>query len=170
MKYRGKPVEAVQITDSTFDAPHPNHEHVAGVGYDPRERIARLRDGSVGLVGDWIIVDEAGTPYVLTDLAFRRRYDSSPIGTRSASWYVETVNIERPEAEGTPDQDHEIPISVVYVGADDNSVAHGAKLLLGGAYDQSTDDDIALAEQIVKTLNADPAVAECLRKIRRVAP
>lgn len=42
-KFRKKPVviEAVQITDATFDAPHPNQEHVSGVIYDPVSRPTR---------------------------------------------------------------------------------------------------------------------------------
>ena len=38
--FRKKPVviEAVQITNDTFDAKHPNPEHVEGVLYDPVRR------------------------------------------------------------------------------------------------------------------------------------
>jgi hypothetical protein len=35
-------VEAVQITDATFDDDHPNPEHVIGVVYDPIERCALI--------------------------------------------------------------------------------------------------------------------------------
>jgi hypothetical protein len=39
--FRKKPVtiEAVQLTASTFDAPHPNPEHIAGVIYDPSQTL-----------------------------------------------------------------------------------------------------------------------------------
>lgn len=60
MKFRKKPVviEAVQITDSTFDAPHPNPEHIEGVIYDPVARCVRIKtlEGEMrGDIGDWII-------------------------------------------------------------------------------------------------------------------
>ena len=60
MKFRKKPVviDAVQITDGTFDAPHPNPEHIAGVIYDPKSRCVRIQtlEGEMrGEIGDWII-------------------------------------------------------------------------------------------------------------------
>lgn len=59
-KFRKKPVviEAVQITDSTFDLPHPNPEHIRGVTYDPVKRCAFINtlEGRMrGDIGDWII-------------------------------------------------------------------------------------------------------------------
>jgi hypothetical protein len=40
-------VEAVEITDAIFDAPHPNADHVSGVIYDPRERCAFVNNGFI---------------------------------------------------------------------------------------------------------------------------
>ena len=59
-KYRKKPVviEAVQITSLTFDAPHPNPEHIVGVEYDPVLRCAWIKtlEGTMRAEeGDWII-------------------------------------------------------------------------------------------------------------------
>ena len=51
-------VEAVQITDSAFDAPHPNEEHVVGLIYEPVQRmvfIERIAGTFAGHVGDWIV-------------------------------------------------------------------------------------------------------------------
>lgn len=64
-KFRKKPVviEAVQITNATFDAPHPNPEHICGVLYDPVRReahIQTLEGEMVGALGDWIITNTRG--------------------------------------------------------------------------------------------------------------
>ena len=53
-------IEAVQITDSTFDANHPNPEHVVGVTYDPLRRevivpIDSYGDTYTAVPGDWIV-------------------------------------------------------------------------------------------------------------------
>jgi hypothetical protein len=50
-------VEALRITDRTFDYPKPNADRIAGVWYDWRHRCARFVDGdcSQANVGDWII-------------------------------------------------------------------------------------------------------------------
>lgn len=79
-KYRKRPVviEAVQITDATFDDPHPNEEHVVGVIYDPRNRCVRIRtlEGEMrGNLGDWIIRGVKGELYPCEDSIFRATYD-----------------------------------------------------------------------------------------------
>jgi hypothetical protein len=81
-KYTIKPaaplvVDAVQITDAMFDADHPSELHVAGVWYDPVDRIATI-DGAAGKgakagLGDWIIVDANRRPSFMTAAAFARR-------------------------------------------------------------------------------------------------
>lgn len=68
-------VKAVQITDSTFDDPHPNADHVVGVIYDPLERRAIIKetDETVELsayVGDWLVQNEWGEFSVYTDEEF----------------------------------------------------------------------------------------------------
>lgn len=67
-KFRKKPVviEAVQITDATFDAPHPNDEHIPGVLYDPVARCVFIdtTEGRMrGDLGDWIIKGVKGELY-----------------------------------------------------------------------------------------------------------
>jgi hypothetical protein len=80
MKFRKKPVviDAVQITDSTFDAPHPNNEHVFGVIYDPVNRVARIRtlEGEmIGNIGDWIICGVKGELYPCKPDIFEATYE-----------------------------------------------------------------------------------------------
>lgn len=80
MKFRKKPVviEAVQITDQTFDAPHPNDEHVPGVVYDPVQRcvfIETLEGVMRGDVGDWIITGVAGEHYPCKPAIFDATYE-----------------------------------------------------------------------------------------------
>lgn len=56
-------MKPVQITDATFDAPHPNPEHIPGVLYDPVHRCAYVAtaDGvTPARIGDWIEQDEDG--------------------------------------------------------------------------------------------------------------
>lgn len=81
MKYRKKPVviEAVQITDATFDNPHPNPEHVPGVVYDPVNRqalIQTLEGTMVGNIGDWIITGVKGEVYPCRDDIFKATYEA----------------------------------------------------------------------------------------------
>ncbi len=64
-KYRKKPVviEAVQITNATFDAPHPNDEHIKGITYHPIQKcvfIPTLEGQMRGDLGDWIITGVKG--------------------------------------------------------------------------------------------------------------
>lgn len=80
-KYRKKPVviEAVQITDSTFDAPHPNPEHVYGVTYDPVKRNVRiitLEGVMTGEIGDWIITGVEGERYPCKPNIFEATYEA----------------------------------------------------------------------------------------------
>ncbi len=79
-RFRKKPVEieAVQITDATFDAPHPNPEHIQGVIYDPQARCVRIRtlEGEMcGFVGDWIIRGVKGELYPCKPDIFAATYD-----------------------------------------------------------------------------------------------
>lgn len=79
-KYRKKPVviEAVQITDNTFDAPHPNPEHVEGVVYNPVNRnvhIRTLEGVMIGNIGDWIITGIKGEKYPCKPDIFDATYE-----------------------------------------------------------------------------------------------
>jgi hypothetical protein len=79
-KYRKKPVviEAVQLTDSTFDAPHPNPEHIAGLIYDPIQRAAyvpTLEGTMKARIGDWIIRGVQGELYPCKPDIFAATYD-----------------------------------------------------------------------------------------------
>jgi hypothetical protein len=78
--YRKKPVviEAVQITESTFTADHPNPEHVTGVIYDPIKRqveIPTLEGTMIGNMGDWIITGVNGEKYPCKPDIFAKTYD-----------------------------------------------------------------------------------------------
>lgn len=79
-KFRKKPVviEAVQLTDKTFDAPLPNPEHVPGVVYDPRRRCALIRtlEGEMRAdMGDWIITGIKGERYPCKPDIFAATYE-----------------------------------------------------------------------------------------------
>lgn len=79
-KYRKKPVviEAVQLTDATFDAPHPNPEHLRGVVYDPVARCAYVEtlEGRMRAdLGDWIITGVKGEVYPCKPDVFEATYD-----------------------------------------------------------------------------------------------
>lgn len=80
MKFRKKPVvvEAVQITDSTFDTPHPNDEHLKGVVYDPVNRCAIIKtlEGEMrGDIGDWLITGVKGEIYPCKPDIFEATYE-----------------------------------------------------------------------------------------------
>lgn len=83
-KYRNKPVtiEAVQVTDSTFDAPHPNSDHIRGVIYDPIKREVRIPVISGHLIarmGDWIITrleDNVHVHFVINNAIFQKMYEA----------------------------------------------------------------------------------------------
>lgn len=79
-KFRKKPVviEAIQITDETFDAPHPSPEHIQGVLYDPVSRTVRietLEGVMTGRLGDWVITGVNGELYPCKDDIFRQTYE-----------------------------------------------------------------------------------------------
>lgn len=79
--FRKKPVviEAVQITDATFDDPHPNPEHVIGVHYDPMIRCAFIDtlEGTMRAdMGDWIIRGVAGELYPCKPDIFEMTYEA----------------------------------------------------------------------------------------------
>ena len=72
----GEEVEALRITDRTFDYPNPNADRIAGVWYDWRHRCARFVDDycSQANVGDWIIRHPDGTLSVSAADNFARHY------------------------------------------------------------------------------------------------
>lgn len=79
--YQRRPltVEAVQVTNNTFDAPHPNPEHILGALYDPRSRtVAVITPGGIqkaGL-GDWIVRYKFdGTYRVYNSRSFQSLYE-----------------------------------------------------------------------------------------------
>jgi hypothetical protein len=79
-KFRKKPVviEAVQITDSTFDATHPNPEHVRGVIYNPIDRTIEIKtlEGAMKAgIGEWIIRGVKGELYPCKDDIFQMTYE-----------------------------------------------------------------------------------------------
>lgn len=80
MKFRTKPVtkEAVQLTDATFDKPHPNPEHIPGVIYDPKRRCAFIHtlEGTMRAdLGDWIITGVNGEHYPCKPDVFTQTYE-----------------------------------------------------------------------------------------------
>lgn len=78
-KYRPKAVvDAVRVTDATFDAPNPNPEHLPGVVYDPVARsvfIPTVDGGQRAGLGDWLIHNAAGQVRPMSDDAFRMLYE-----------------------------------------------------------------------------------------------
>jgi hypothetical protein len=81
MKFRKKPVviEAVQVTDATFDAPHPNPEHLVGVVYDPKRRCAFITtlEGTMRAdLGDWIIRGVKNELYPCKPDVFEATYEA----------------------------------------------------------------------------------------------
>lgn len=78
--YRKKPVvvEAVQITDEWFDAPHPNPLHPVGVEIVPQMRsvhISTLEGVMIGNVGDFIITGVKGERYPCKPDIFEATYE-----------------------------------------------------------------------------------------------
>lgn len=94
-------VEAVQITDATFDAPHPNPEHLEGVTYDPvaRRVLVDLGGGDyqMGDIGDWLTVNASGKASVCTKRAFEEQFDPVPDVAEITHHYV----IYATDADGT---------------------------------------------------------------------
>ena len=79
MKYVKKPIviEAVQVTNGTFDAPHPNPEHIPGLTYDPIKRVVvieTLEGEMTAQVGDWIITGVKGERYPCKPDVFEATY------------------------------------------------------------------------------------------------
>ncbi len=79
-KFRKKPVviEAIQITDATFDDPHPNPEHIKGVIYFPAKRYAvilTLEGQMTANMGDWIIRGIKGELYPCKPDIFEATYE-----------------------------------------------------------------------------------------------
>ncbi len=79
-RFRKRPVEveAIQITNETFDAPHPNPDHIPGIVYDPIRRtatITTLEGEMVGNLGDWIIRGVAGEFYPCKPDIFEQTYE-----------------------------------------------------------------------------------------------
>lgn len=82
-RFRKKPViiSAVQITAETFDAPHPNEEHLRGVLYDPVQRcvfIETLEGKMKGNLGDWIIRGISGELSPCKPDIFEVSYEAMP--------------------------------------------------------------------------------------------
>lgn len=80
-KYRKRPlvVEAVQLTDADFDAPHPFAGHIKGVIYCPITRTAEIYtlEGVMrASVGSWIIRGVNGELYPIKDAIFRETYEA----------------------------------------------------------------------------------------------
>lgn len=70
--------KAVQITNNTFDAPHPNPEHIIGLTYDPvhRQVLIPTPEGTmIGNVGDWIITGVNGEHYLCKPDIFENTYE-----------------------------------------------------------------------------------------------
>lgn len=79
-KYRKKPVviEAVQITNDTFDHPHSNPNHLFAVVYDPVQRcvfINTMEGRMRGDLGDWIICGVKGELYPCKPDIFDATYE-----------------------------------------------------------------------------------------------
>ena len=79
-KLRTKPVvvDATQITNDTFDAPHPNPDHIVRVVYDPMQRCAFIdtREGRTRAdLGDWIIRGVTGELSVCKQDVFEATYE-----------------------------------------------------------------------------------------------
>jgi len=71
-------IEAVQVTDATFDAPHPNPDHVRGVVYNPMLRCAfihTLKGSMRADIGDWIIRGIKGELYSCKPDIFEATYE-----------------------------------------------------------------------------------------------
>jgi hypothetical protein len=80
MKFRKKPIviQAVQLTASAFEGPHPNDEHIPRVVYDPQQRCAfidTLEGRMRADIGDWIILGVKGELYPCKPDVFEASYD-----------------------------------------------------------------------------------------------
>jgi hypothetical protein len=84
-RFRKKPVviEAMQITDAVFDAPHPSSLHIRGLTYDPvlrQVRIPTLEGVMVASLGDWIIRGVKGEYYPCKPDIFDMTYEPADVG------------------------------------------------------------------------------------------
>jgi len=81
-RFTEKPVTitAVQITDATFDSPHPNPDLISGLTYWPKERIVTIpavlpfEGRMTGNMGDWIITGVNGEHYPCRNDMFEATY------------------------------------------------------------------------------------------------
>ena len=83
-------VEAVQITDRSFDVSRPNHERVVGVVYDSLRRVVLVRTpqgAKTGAVGDWIIRTANGQLDLCNADAFAEKYEP---------WAASVLRFEKP--------------------------------------------------------------------------
>lgn len=74
-------VEAVQITNATFDAPYPNPQHIPGALYDPIRRVVKIdtpQGLTTGSVGDWIIRAPSGRLSICKSDVFARMHEPAP--------------------------------------------------------------------------------------------
>lgn len=83
--YRKKPhvVQAVQITDRTFEDPHPNPADIRGVTYDRKSRtvaIATSEGTMTAKVGDWIIKGIKGELSMCKPDIFEETYTTAGTG------------------------------------------------------------------------------------------
>ena len=81
-RWRKMPVviDAVQITDETFDASHPNHEHIPGIVYNPESKCAFIKtlEGLMRAeIGDWIITGVNGEHYPCKPDIFAATYEAA---------------------------------------------------------------------------------------------
>lgn len=102
-KFVSKPVEieAVRITEATFDAPHPNPEHVEGVKYcaETREAVCTTLFGETkAKVGDWLIRGANGEVYPCPHDVFEAKYTPCDVPV-----------IDHPSARGTRCDNCEYP-------------------------------------------------------------
>lgn len=83
MKVRRRQIlEAFQITDATFDDPHPNPTHVRGVVYDAVSRTVRVW-GPNNLswhipIGYWLLVEPGQLVQFCSSENFERSYERVP--------------------------------------------------------------------------------------------
>ena len=78
--YQKRPIriQPVQLTDATFDGPHPNPEHLKGVIYHSASRSALINtlEGTMhASLGDWIIRGIKGELYPCKPDIFAGSYD-----------------------------------------------------------------------------------------------
>ena len=72
-------VEAVQVTEDTFNALGPNREGLAGPLYDPRRRVVLIqtREGiKAAAIGDWIVKDAQGELSLCEGDVFAATYEA----------------------------------------------------------------------------------------------